>query len=143
GVVGLAQALTSRPRRALWHALALTLAPWPCMLASPYAVHLPAYYEKILRGSGFSNFVTEWAPTTLTLVTIPLYLLVIGGVWLLGRTRDRLTVFEKLAFLATAVLAFQAVRNIVWFGLVALVLLPALLDDIRPAAVEPRRLNRL
>jgi hypothetical protein len=143
GVVGLVQALTIRSRRMFWHALGLTLAPLPCVLASPYAVHLPAYYEKVLRGTGFSRFVTEWAPTTLTAVTVPLYLLAIGGVWLLGRTGKRLSPFEKVSFLATSVLAFQAVRNIVWFGLVALVLIPVLLDEVRPSALEPRRLNRL
>jgi hypothetical protein len=143
GLVGLTQLAATRSRHGLGHHLALMLSPLPCTLASPYALHLPAYYEKVLRGSGFSRFVTEWAPTTLTAVTVPLYLLVIGGVWLLGRTRNRLSGFEKLAFLATAVLAFQAVRNIVWFGLVALTLLPQLLDHIRPSAVEPRRLNRL
>jgi hypothetical protein len=143
GLVGLARMLATRSRRGLWHALALTLAPWPCVLASPYALHLPAYYENVLRGSGFSRFVTEWAPTTLTLVTIPLYLLMVGGVWLLGRTRNRLSAFEKLAFLTTAVLAFQTVRDIVWFGLVALVLLPRLLDEVIPSVPEPRRLNRL
>jgi hypothetical protein len=113
------------------------------VLVSPYALHLPAYYENVLRGSGFSRFVTEWAPTTLTLVTVPLYLLIVGGVWLLGRTRNRLSAFEKLAFLTTAVLAFQTVRDMVWFGLVALVLLPRLLDEVIPSAPEPRRLNRL
>src|SRR5438105_4007396 len=143
GVVELARMVANRSRRGLWHAVGLTLAPWPCVLISPYALHLPAYYEKVLRGTGFSRFVTEWAPTTLTAVTVPLYLLALGGLWLLGRTRGRLSMFEKLAFLATAVLAFQAVRNIVWFGLVALMVLPALLDEVRPAAVEPRRLNRL
>jgi hypothetical protein len=112
-------------------------------LVSPYALHLPAYYENVLRGSGFSRFVTEWAPTTLTLVTVPLYLLMVGGVWLLGRTRNRLSAFEKLAFLTTAVLAFQTVRDMVWFGLVALVLLPRLLDEVIPSVPEPRRLNRL
>jgi hypothetical protein len=143
GLVGLAGILRMRSRRGLWHALALSLAPWPCVLASPYSLHLPSYYDNVLRGSGFSRFVTEWAPTTLTVVTIPLYLLVVGGVWLLGRTRNRLSAFEKLAFLATAVLAFQTVRDIVWFGLVALVLLPRLLDEVIPSVPEPRRLNRL
>jgi len=143
GLVGLAGLLASRSRRGLWHAVVLTFAPWLCVLVSPYALHLPAYYENVLRGSGFSRFVTEWAPTTLTLVTVPLYLLMVGGVWLLGRTRNRLSAFEKLAFLTTAVLAFQTVRDIVWFGLVALVLLPRLLDEVIPSVPEPRRLNRL
>jgi hypothetical protein len=35
------------------------------------------------------------------------------------------------------------VRDIVWFGLVALVLLPRLLDEVIPSVPEPRRLNRL
>jgi hypothetical protein len=48
-----------------------------------------------------------------------------------------------LAFLATAVLGFQANRNVAWFALVALALLPVLVDELRPAAVEPRRLNRM
>jgi hypothetical protein len=143
GLVGLAAVPPNRPRRVLWHALGLALAPWPCLLVSPYALHLPSYAETVLGGSGFSDFVTEWTPTTLTAVTIPLYLLVIGGVWLLGRTRRRLSAFEKLAFLATAVLAFQTLRDIVWFGLVALVVLPQLFDDVIPTAPEPRRLNRL
>jgi hypothetical protein len=143
GLVNLARMLGTRSRQGLGQAVALTLAPWACVLASPYALHLPAYYEKVLRGTGFSRFVTEWAPTTLTAVTVPLYLLALGGLWLLGRARGRLSAFETIAFLAMAVLAFQAVRNIVWFGLVALMLMPALLDQVRPSAVEPRRLNRL
>ena len=48
--------------------LALLLAPWACVFASPYALHLPAYYEKILVGGNFKQFVTEWAPTTLAIV---------------------------------------------------------------------------
>jgi hypothetical protein len=123
--------------------LLLALAPWPCVLASPYAAHLPAYYEKILVGGNFSRFVSEWAPTTLTRETAPVYLLVLAGMWLLGRAGDRITTFEKLAFLATAVLSFQALRNTAWLGLTALAVLPALVDVVRRPIVEPRRLNRL
>ena len=72
-------------RRASGRGLALLLAPWACVFASPYALHLPAYYEKILVGGDFKQFVTEWAPTTLTSQTAAVYLLVLGGLWLLGR----------------------------------------------------------
>jgi hypothetical protein len=41
------------------------------------------------------------------------------------------------------VLAFDAVRNGVWLALLALVVLPRLLDELRAPAVEPKRLNRL
>ena len=53
-------------RRPSGRGLALLLAPWACVFASPYALHLPAYYEKILVGGDFKQFVTEWRPTTLT-----------------------------------------------------------------------------
>ena len=142
GVVDLIGGLVAR-RTLSRRALALTLLPWPCLLVSPYFLDLPHYYEKVIVGGGFGRFVTEWAPTTLTPVTVPLYLLVLGGFWLLGKAGSRVTAFEKLALLGTAVLAFQAIRNVTWFALVALAVLPVLLDELRPAAVEPRRLNRL
>jgi hypothetical protein len=143
GVVGLAGSLRSKPRRLSRRSLALAVGAWPCLLVSPYAAHLPGYYEKILFGGDFSRFVTEWAPTTLTVATAPVYLLVLAGMWLLGRAGARVSAFEKLALLATGVLAFQALRNTAWLGLTALVVLPALVDAVRPAADEPRRLNRL
>jgi len=142
GVLGLANGFFAS-RRLSGRGLALTLAPWLCLLISPYALDLPEYYDKVTLRGGFGGLVTEWAPTTLTPVTIPFYLLVLGGIWLIGRSGGRLTKFDKLAFLATAVLGFQATRSIVWFALVALAVLPVLADDLRPAAVEPRRLNRL
>jgi hypothetical protein len=142
GLVELATHL-ARERRPSSRGLALVLLPGPCLLVSPYALQLPDYYDKVTLKGGFSSFVTEWAPTTLSPVTIPFYLLVLGGMWLMGRAGHRLRVFEKLALLATAILGFQANRNITWFALVALAVLPVLLDELRPAAVEPRRLNRL
>jgi hypothetical protein len=130
-------------RRPSGRALALLLAPWACVFASPYALHLPAYYEKILVGGDFKQFVTEWAPTTLTAKTAAVYLLILGGLWLLGRAGRRTPVLDQLAFVLTAVLAFQAVRNTAWIGLVALAVLPPLLDQLRAPVEEPRRLNRI
>ena len=123
--------------------LVLLAVPWLCVLASPYAFDLPSYYEKIFVGRDFSNYVTEWAPTTLTLATAPLYLLVAVGAWLAGRARSKISAFELVALAFTAVLAFHAVRNTVWFGLVALVALPKLLDAVRPETPDPLRLNRM
>jgi hypothetical protein len=125
------------------HALALLLAPWLCVFASPYALHLPAYYEKILVGGDFKEFVTEWAPTTLTPTTAAVYILILGGLWLLGRAGRHAPAFEQLAFLLTAVLAFEAVRNTAWVGLVALAVLPPLVDRIRGPVADPPRMNRI
>ena len=130
-------------RRPSGHGLVLLLAPWACVFASPYALHLPAYYEKILVGGDFKQFVTEWAPTTLTATTAPVYLIVLGGLWLIGRAGRRAPLLDQLAFVFAAVLAFEAVRNTAWIGLVALAVLPPLVDQLRSPAEEPRRLNRI
>src|SRR3954453_23455824 len=100
--------------------VALLLAPWACVLASPYALHLPSYYEKILVGGDFKDFVTEWAPTTLTAKTAAVYLLILGGLWLLRRAGGDAPVLDQVAFVVASVLAFEAVRNTAWIGLVSL-----------------------
>ena len=139
GLVGMVQ-----QRRPSGRGLALLLAPWACVFASPYALHLPAYYEKILVGGNFKQFVTEWAPTTLSIQTAAVYLVVLGGLWLLGRAGRSAPLFDQLVFAITAVLAFDAVRNTAWIGLVALAVLPSLVDRLRgDAAEEPARLNRI
>jgi hypothetical protein len=130
------------PRTVEARSIVLLVTPWLCMLASPYATSLPHYYHEIFS-SGFASYVTEWAPTTLTLLNAPIYLLAIGGIWLIGKTGGRTSAFEKLAFLGLSLLAFDAVRNAVWLALLSIVLLPRLLDELRAPAVEPKRMNRL
>jgi hypothetical protein len=130
-------------RRPSGRGLALLIAPWLCIFASPYAVHLPAYYRKVLLGSDFKHLVTEWAPTTLTAVTASMFLLVLGGLWLLGRSARALPVYDQVAFVAMTVIAFQAIRNIAWIALVALAVLPPLIDRLRSPVEEPKRLNRI
>jgi hypothetical protein len=130
------------PRSVHPRSLVLLVAPWLCILVSPYATSLPHYYREIFS-SGFGSYVTEWAPTTLTLLNAPGYLLMLGGFWLIGRAGARTTAFEKLAFVGLTVLAFDAVRNVVWLALFALVILPRLMDTLRAPAVEPKRMNRL
>lgn len=141
GFVELADSLWKQ-RTARSRSLVLLVAPWLCMLASPYAPSLPRYYHEIFA-SGFGSYVTEWAPTTLTLLHAPIYLLALAGIWLIARTRRTTSTFEKLAFVGVSLLAFDAVRNAVWLALLSLVLLPRLLDALRAPAVEPKTMNRL
>jgi hypothetical protein len=140
-LVGLVASFRRSPRAARLRSLALLSTPWLCVLASPYATSLPHYYH-VIFSSGFASYVTEWAPTTLKLLYAPAYLLVLGGLWLLGRTGGTASAFEKLAFVGLSLLAFDAVRNIVWLALFSLVVLPRLVDGLRAPAVEPKRLNR-
>jgi hypothetical protein len=133
----------AQQRRPSGRGIALLLAPWACVFASPYALHLPAYYEKILAGGDFKQFVTEWAPTTLSATTAPVYLIVLGGLWLLGRAHRGVPLLDQLAFVVMAILSFQAIRNIAWIALVAVAVLPQVVDRLRRPAEEPRRLNRI
>jgi hypothetical protein len=121
----------------------LLVAPWACLFASPYALHLPGYYDKILIGGQFKKFVTEWAPTTLTPGTAAVYVVVLGGLWLLGRAGREAPLLDQLAFLFTSVLAFEAVRNTAWVGLVGLAVLPPLVDRLRGPVQDPPRMNRI
>jgi hypothetical protein len=130
-------------RRPSGRGLALLLAPWACLFVSPYALDLPSYYDKILIGGHFKKFVTEWAPTTLTPSTAAVYLLILGGLWLLGRAGRQAPLLDQLAFVVTAVLAFEAVRNTAWIGLVALAVLPPLVDRLRGPVKDPPRMNRI
>ena len=139
-VVELARSLRRQPRSVHARPFVLLVAPWLCALASPYATSLPHYYRTIFT-SGFGSYVTEWAPTTLTLMNTPIYLLALGGLWLLKGSRA--SAFEKLAFLGVSLLAFDAERNAVWLALISLVVLPRLLDTLRAPAVEPKAMNRL
>jgi len=141
-LVEIAGSLWSKPRTVHLRSIVLLVAPWLCMLASPYATSLPHYYRAMFSSS-FGSYVTEWAPTTLTLVHAPVYLLALGGLWLLGRTRRTASAFEQLAFVGLSLLALDAVRNAVWLALFALVVLPRLMDTLRSPAVEPKSINRL
>jgi hypothetical protein len=123
--------------------LALFIVPWGCVLASPYAASLPSYYRTILFGAHFDRYVTEWSPTAFSILTAPVYILVVAGVWLLGRARGGATRFEVVAFLVTSLLAFQALRNMAWVALTGILVLPALLDCVRTPPAEPRRVNRI
>jgi hypothetical protein len=142
GLVEIAGSLWRKPRTVHSRSLVLLVTPWLCMLASPYATSLPHYYQTIFSSS-FADHVTEWAPTTLTLVHAPIYLFALGGLWLFGRTRGRASLFEQLAFVGLTLLAFDAVRNAVWLALFSLAVLPRLMDTLRAPAVEPKRINRM
>jgi hypothetical protein len=113
------------PRSAL-----LVVAPFACIFASPYAASLPSYYKTMLFNSGFRQFVTEWSPTAASVQTAPFYLLAFLTVWLIGRNKERLLPFEKVLLAATLLIGLQTIRGVIWFTLVALMLVPVALDDV-------------
>jgi hypothetical protein len=119
-----------RPLRARIPTAAALLASPVLLLASPYGLQAVDYYHRLLLNPAFSRYVTEWAPTRLTIGTTPFYLFALLAAWLAGRCRSRLTLFEQGALLVTLILAWLAIRSLAWFMLSALVLLPVALDGV-------------
>jgi putative flippase GtrA len=119
-------------------ALALVALPPLCLLASPYALSLVGYYRHMLVGPEFAQIVGEWRPPTFPQAW-PFFLLALVAVWLLARSGDGLSLFEKLAVAATILAGMLAIRNITWFALAWLVLVPAALEAARPAGGGVRR----
>ncbi len=109
---------------------ALLVAPFACIFASPYAASLPGYYETMLLNSGFRQFVVEWLPTAPSFQTAPFYFLAFLTVWLIGRNKERLLPFEQLLLAVTLVMGLQTIRSVIWFTLVALMLVPSALDGV-------------
>jgi hypothetical protein len=122
----------------------LVLAPWLCVFASPYGLGLLDYYRSLILNPTLGMVVTEWARTTPSLVTAPFYVVGFATVALAARRWSALTGFERLLLLALLVNGMLAVRNMVWFSLGAVVLVPALLDDLlgRSEGAEPPALVR-
>ena len=122
----------------------LVVVPPLALLASPYGFDLVDYYRRTLLNPAFGAMVNEWQAPTIGPMTAPFFALVVAVAWLLGRHRRVLTGFEQLALLATALAGLDAQRNIVWFALTALVLVPGLLTAaLGPEAERPRPVLRL
>jgi hypothetical protein len=102
-------------------------------LVSPYGVHLVGYYHHMLGSPLLSTFVQEWGPTTPQKAWL-FYALALAALWLLGRAGSALTVFERLALLASIGAALTSIRQVVWFELAAAALLPALIAAWRGTA---------
>jgi hypothetical protein len=112
-----------------------------CLFASPYGFALFDYYRSTAFNSSFSRIVTEWQRSTPSLLTAGFYVLAFVAVWLVGRHGGRITRYEKVALLVTLVAGMLALRNMVWFAYLAVIVLPAPLGQTlapRTAGERPR-----
>jgi hypothetical protein len=89
-----------------------------------------------------SKFVQEWGPTTPQRAWL-FYGVALGTIWLLGRAGKAQTPFERLALLASIAAALTAIRQVVWFELTAVVLLPVLVGAWRGSTRAPASSSRL
>lgn len=124
--------------------LAFVLGSPLTLLATPYGLAIVHYYRATLFNPGFGKLVTEWQPvTSYTILAVPLLALIFGALWALGRSGRRTPAFDQLVLAVLALGAIDAVRNITWFGLAVMVLLPATITQLRPDAPSGLRRARI
>lgn len=116
------------------------------LLVTPYGTSVVSYYHATLFSPAFRRFLIEWQPVTKDAPLAVLFFLLLGVVlWALGRYGTRSTLWERAAVLILAAGGIVAVRNVVWFALTALILLPVWIDQAVRARERPaparRRLN--
>lgn len=126
------------------------------LLATPYGTAIIHYYRVTLGNSEFGKLISEWKPaTSVPILAIPLFVLIAAALYtvvrglLKARARGyaaRTPLFDVMTLAALAVGAIMAVRNITWFGLGVMILLPAAVTQLKsgaPAPLRRARINRL
>ena len=118
------------------------------LLATPYGTQIIHYYDVTLMNSQFSRLVTEWRPvSSVPILAVPLFALMAMTAWVLVRVackarigRARATpLFDVLSLIVLAAGAVTAVRNITWFGLAVMILLPASWTQMKGGVAAPLR----
>jgi hypothetical protein len=128
-----------RQRGLVGRAAALTLAPWLCALASPYALVLPGYYRRLFDNPTLAHSVSEWGPSSIRGQPV-FFVLLLAALWLASRWSRALTPFAQLVLWVTALAGLLALRDQVWFALAAAAVVPAAFDAAwRPAATSRHR----
>jgi hypothetical protein len=119
-------------------ALALAVAAPLCLLVSPYGSGVVGYYHDVLGAGAFRDLVTEWQATRFP-DQWPFFLLALPSLWLVARKPRTLSLFEHLALVFLLLAALDAVRNLVWFALFAIMVVPRALDAVWPVGDAPVR----
>jgi hypothetical protein len=134
-----------RLRRIRLRTIVFLLVPPLCLFATPYGFSIVSYYRETLLNPTFGQLIVEWRPVTSAMVlAVPCLGLAAGMIWLLGRSWKRTPLFDQLALIMLAAGAVFAIRNISWFGLATLMLLPTCIAGLvneRRAAPRRSRLN--
>jgi hypothetical protein len=137
--------VATRGRRAVPAAALLVLLTAAAVLVTPYGpVDTIQYYRLLLVDPPFADLIVEWQRPELNVLTAPFWALAAATIVLVAWQWRRFSAFELGALGLTLAGALSAVRGVIWFVLLALVLLPTAVDGalrLRDATVQPR-LNR-
>jgi hypothetical protein len=107
----------------------LVVAPWLCLLATPYGAATAAYYPPLIHNPAMHAFEGEWqAPIFPSAMGFALFVIAALAIALVVKRRRDLTGFELGALGFTLVGALLAERSIPWFAYACLMLLPPLFE---------------
>lgn len=106
----------------------LLLAPWVCLVATPYQLHVIPYYGRTAFNSSFVTYLSQWAPTTFSPISAPLLVLVFATVWMLGRAAGIYSTYERCLLVIGVLLALLAVRQWAFAVLLTIMLTPVGID---------------
>jgi hypothetical protein len=105
--------------------LALGLGGPLCLLLTPYGLRIIGYYRTTMLGGTLRHTVSEWQPITSSPGTAAVFFLAAGiAVWSFGRFASRTTLWERIALLVLVAGSISVIRNILFFGLFALMVMP-------------------
>jgi hypothetical protein len=120
--------IAGRSLRAWWRPMILVVGSAVALTATPYGLSIFDYYRTTLVSGTLRRAVSEWQPvTSVPLTTAALLAIVALGVIACIRGRHRTTLWEKLAFVVLAAGAVSVIRNALFFGLFALMIVPVAL----------------
>jgi hypothetical protein len=121
--------------------LALIFGAAISILVTPYGLGIINYYRTTMVSSTLRRFVTEWQPITSTTITAVFFFIAAGfAVWSFGRNPTKTTLWERLALLVLAASAIAVIRNALFFGLFALMIVPVSLALGQPGtSARPNR----
>jgi hypothetical protein len=129
--------------RAWRRPVALIAGSAVAITATPYGLSIIGYYRTTMVSSTLRHAVSEWQPVTSSpLTAAALAIVAVLAVVSFARHRARTTLWEKLAFVILAAGAVSVVRNALFLGLFALMVLPVSLGWGRTAGSRAKVTNR-
>ncbi len=121
-----------------WRLALFLVAPWACVLVSPYGTGLVGYYRLILINSPVSKLITEWQAPALHGYFLIFFAVAAATVVIAIWQRRRLSLYDLGVLAFTLAGACRSVRAVVWFSMAMAMLLPVALDGVvRPSPSPP------
>lgn len=145
GALGLLELILRRSGEAVppWRPVLFFVAPWACVLVSPYGTDLIAYYRLLLINSPVSKTINEWKAPEPHGYLLVFFAVAAAAVVIAIWQRRRLSPYDLGVLALTLAGSWRSGRGIVWFSMAVAMLLPLALDGIVRPSVSPPVHRRL